>query len=81
MKNTTIQGYETCDIGIAAFLLAHQMPMSGISRERDSLVFIFSQSQQSRQLVEQFMCGNDLVSAKSLLAAGKHLRRLVRENL
>jgi len=73
--------FETSDIDVAAFLLTNNVPMSGITREQDHLEFHFSRPEECAQLSRRFMMGNDSTSAKTLLGAAKHLRRLVRENL
>jgi len=73
--------YITSDIDIAAFLISNNIPMEGVIRDQDHLTFVFSQPQDCHTLSGRFLSGNDTVSARSVLSASKHLRRIVRETL
>lgn len=73
--------FRTCDIDVAAFLTANNVPMAGVVPEQDHLTFVFAGQRDCALLTKRFMAGNDTVSARSLLSAAKHLRRLVRETL
>jgi hypothetical protein len=83
MNDSVKQEREFCtsDIDIAAFLTANNIPMEGVIRDQDHLTFVFSQHQDCHTLSARFMSGNDTVSARSVLSASKHLRRIVRETL
>lgn len=73
--------FRTRDIDVASYILSHGIQMAGVVPEHRSLFFIFHEPQECAYLSKEFMAGDDTCSARAVLTAGKHLRRLVRENL
>jgi hypothetical protein len=73
--------FKTSDIDVGAFLTAHNIPMVGVIPDQDHLTFVFGGQRDCALMAQRFLSGDDTVSARSLLSAARHLRRLVRESL
>ena len=73
--------FESTDFSTVTFLAASGVPMAGVHRNGRSLVFVFEQPQRCCRLEDDLMFGDDNISARRLLAAVKHIRRVIRENV
>lgn len=78
-----IKGYKTSDSALASYLVTKGMKVLGTvphSRDPRRLVFVFVDHPERDEYVEEYLTGNDMVSASYYARTYKVIKKLIHEH-